>query len=183
MVRVVAQDAQRRGAEREVGAIEDGQANPARAEDAPELAMGEERDSPVELTRPGEKSIGAVGGLLGHFSRRATVPENVPAGAPLANILRAPSFVIAIIPFGELRFDFRFLVESNQRTGFSGALAGAAQHPGERNATQTLSQLLGLGFAVCGQRNVGASGVLMGERPGRFTVPDKIKAEGHVGSR
>jgi len=61
------------------------------------------------------------------------------------------------------------------------APAGAAEDAGEGDAAQALSQLSGLCFAVFGQRNIGAAGMLVGQRPGRFAVPNEIQVEGHVG--
>ena len=53
MVRVVAQNAERRGIQGEMEAFAYRQSNPARGEDAPKLTMREERDFSVQLLKMG----------------------------------------------------------------------------------------------------------------------------------
>jgi hypothetical protein len=52
---------------------------------------------------------------------------------------------------------------------------------GKFGSAQSPSKLPRLLFAIFSQRNIGTTGVLVGERPGGFTVPDEIKVEGHSG--
>jgi hypothetical protein len=100
--------------------------------------------------------------LSGHFTPGTTVAEDIPVRSALANVRRTPSFVIAIVPFGEVWFDFSALTQSNQSASHLCPLTWAAEHMDEFCAAQSFSKLARFLFAMFGQRNVCATGMLMG---------------------
>jgi len=162
-------------------ALNYGQADPSRSEDASKLTVREQRDISVQLPQMGYEPICAAGNLSRRLAPGATITEDIPVGPAPANVRGASSFVIAIVPFGEVHFDFRVLIQSNQGTCPPGPPARAAEHMPKFGAAQSFSQLLCFPFTVLGQRNIRAARMLVGQRPGGFTVPNKIKVEGHGG--
>jgi hypothetical protein len=126
------------------------------------LAVREERDLSVQLSKICYEPVGAVGNLSGRFTSGATIAEDIPVGSDLANVHRAPSFVITVVPFGEVWFDFRILTQSNQCASPLCPTTRTAEHMGESGATQSLSKLSRFLFAMFGQRNLCATGVLVG---------------------
>ena len=134
MVSIVAKNAERCGTQHEMGTFAHWQSNPSRGQDAPKVAVREERDFSVQLPKMGYESVGAVGNLSGRFTPGATVAENIPIRSALANVHGASSLVISIVPFGEIRFDFRIIIQSNQGTSPLCPSTRAAEHMDEFGA-------------------------------------------------
>lgn len=99
-----------------------GQSDLARSQDAAKLAMRKERNISGQRTQTREESIGAVGSLYGHFSVGATIPIYIPIRTLVEDIQGAPTFVIAIIPFGQVGFIVRGFIQPDQRTGLQRTL-------------------------------------------------------------
>jgi len=161
MIRIVFKNAERRGIQHEMETFRYGQSNPSRGEDATELTVREERDFSVQLSQMGYEPIGAGGNLSGRFTPGATIAEDIPVRPDLANVHGASSLVIAIVPFGEVRFDFRIPLQSNHGTSPPCPPTRAAEHMDEFGAAQSLSQLSRFLFAMSGQRDICATGVLV----------------------
>lgn len=161
MIGIVTENAERRGAQHKMRPIDYWQSNPSRSEDAPKLAVREERDFSVQLSKMRYEPVGTVGDLSRRFTSGATVAEDIPVGTALANVRRALTFVFAIVPFGQIRFDFSPLTQSNQCTSPLCPPSRAAEHVDEFGATQSLSKLSRFLFPMFGQRNVCATGMLM----------------------
>jgi hypothetical protein len=121
-----------------------------------------EGDFSIQLSKVRYEPVGTIGDLSRRFTPRATIAEDVPVGAALADVLRAPTFVITIVPFGEVWFDFSALTQSNQSASHLCPLTWAAEHMDEFCAAQSFSKLARFLFAMFGQRNVCATGMLMG---------------------
>ena len=162
MVGIVAENAERRGAQHEMRSIDYWQSNPPRSQNAAKLAVREERDLSVQLSKICYEPVCTVGNLSGHFTSGTPVTEDIPVRSTLANVRRAPSFVITIVPLGEVRLDFRILTQSNQSTSPLCPTTRAAKHMGESSATQSLSKLSRFVFAMFSQGNVCATGMLVG---------------------
>ena len=58
--------------------------------------------------------ICAFGNLGGRFATRTSVSKDIPVWPPLANIYRALSFVVAVAPFRQIRFDFGNVTQPRQ---------------------------------------------------------------------
>jgi hypothetical protein len=79
------------------------QSDPSCGQDAPELTVREERDVSVQRAKMCDDPISAVGNLCRHFTARTAVPEHNPVRSPFANVHGALSFVIAVVPFRQVR--------------------------------------------------------------------------------
>jgi len=106
MVRVVAENTQRRSSYDKMRAVANRQSNPSRGEDAPKLPVREQGDLSVQLPKLLNKPVGSVGNLPGRLTPGATVEENIPIGTVFANVRGASSLVRTIIPFGQVWFAF-----------------------------------------------------------------------------
>jgi len=150
MIGIVAENAERSGTENEMRAFHYRESNPSRGDDAPKLTVRKEGDFSIKLSKVRYEPVGTIGDLSRRFTPRATIAEDIPVGAALADVHRAPTFVITIVPFGEVRLDFRILTQSNQSTSPLCPTTRAAEHMDEFCATQSLSKLSGLLFAMFG---------------------------------
>ena len=83
MIGIVAENAERRGAQHEMRSVDYWQSDPSRGKDAPELAVREECDLSVQLSNTLYESVGAVGNLTGHFTPGTPVTEDIPVRRPL----------------------------------------------------------------------------------------------------
>ena len=101
-----AEKAERRRAEQEMLPFDHRQPDPSHGQDTPEMAVREERDVSIQRAEPGDEPVRAVGNLGGHFTARTTVPKEIPVRPRFANVHGVLSFVIAIVPLRQVRFDF-----------------------------------------------------------------------------
>ena len=162
MIGIVAENTEGRGTENEMRSFHYRQSNPSRGEDAAKLPVREKRNLSVQLSKICYEPVGTVGDLSRRFTPRATIAEDIPVGVVLADVHCAPTFVITIVPFGEVWFDFSALTQSNQSASHLCPLTWAAEHMDEFCAAQSFSKLARFLFAMFGQRNVCATGVLVG---------------------
>ena len=102
-----AKNAERCGAQHEMLTVEGRHADPSSGQDAPELAVREERDVAAQSEKTCDEPIGAIGHLRGRLATWTTVSKHIPIWSFLANVRRAPPFVLAIVPFGQVRLDVR----------------------------------------------------------------------------
>jgi hypothetical protein len=151
------------------------QSNPSRGEDASKLTVRKKGDFSVQLSKVRYESVGAVGNLSGRFTTGATVAEDIPVGSDLANVHRASSFIITVVPFGEVRLDFSALNQSSQCTSPLCPPTRAAEHMDEFGAAQSFSKVSRFLFPMFSQRDICTTGMLVGQRPLSLTVPNKIE--------
>ncbi len=149
----------------------------ARPQDAPELAVREERDISVQCAEMCDEPISTVGNLCGHFTARTAVPEHIPVRSPFVNVYGAPSFIIAVVTFRQVRFNLGPRPQPGQLTRSSRALPRAGQHTCELDLPEAWSKFARLLLAARGQRNVRAARVLAGERPLGFAVSNEVKLQ------
>ena len=98
---LVAQDGEGRGAKHEV-APSAGDRPSQRSQDAEEVAVAEDQDVARKRTEPSDHTVGASTDVRDRLAARAAVAEETPAGPLAANLIGAPPFVAAIIPFGQV---------------------------------------------------------------------------------
>ena len=156
------------------------QSEPSRSQDASEVAMLEERDISAQRPKTDNEAISAVGNLRGRFTPGTAVPKEIPGRPPFANVRRASSFVLAIVPLRQVRFDFGRRTQAGQLTRSSRALPRAGQPPGKLDVPEALSKFQRSVLAARCQWNVRATGVPAGERPLGFAVSNMVKAKGHA---
>ena len=146
------------------------QSDPTRGQDTPEMAMREDGNVAFERPEPSDQPICAFGNLGGRFPAWTSVSKDIPAGPCLADIRRALSLIVAIVPLHEVRFDFRNLTQSGQHTCSPCTLQRTGEHVAELHSAESFCELAGVLFAFFVKRNVGSTRMLAGERPSRFTV-------------
>jgi hypothetical protein len=134
-----------------------------------------ERDVAAQQLKPGNEAVRAVGYLGRCFTVWTAVPKYIPIRAALANIHRALSFIVAVIPLGQVRFDLRLLVQSHQRAGLPGALPRAGQHRRKPDLMERWFELTRLVFTMRGQGKLRATGVLARKRPFGLAVANVEK--------
>ena len=161
----MAENAERCHAKRKMLPFDRRQSDPSRGQDAPELAVREERDVSVQRAEMCDEPIGTVGNLCGHFTARTTVPEHIPVRSLFAYVYGALSFVIAVVPFRQVRFNLGRRPQPGQLIRSSRALPRAGQHTRKLDLPEAWSKFARLVLASRGQRNVRKARVLAGERP------------------
>jgi len=139
------------------------QSDPSCRKNAAKLAMREKCNLSVQHPKPSDQSVGAIGNLAGCFTPGATITKDIPIRPVFADVGRAASFVIAIIPLCQIRFDFNTLSRCNQSARSLGSLTRATEDVGELGAPQSFPELPGLLFAMLGQRNICSASVLVGQ--------------------
>jgi hypothetical protein len=92
----------------------------------------------------------------------------------LANRRGLEAFVAAVVPLSQIRIDAGLLAQASQFTGAAGPLQGAAQHQGKTAVRQRRGEQAGHRFAMVGEGDVSAAGVLTREAPFRFAVANQI---------
>jgi hypothetical protein len=117
--------------------------------------------------------------LAGHFTAGTTVAKDIPIRSLFANVRRASSFIVAIVPLGQIRIDFNVRIRRNQGACPLGSKTRATEDADEFGATQALIELTRLFFAMFGQRNIGSTSVLVGDRPDGFAVTNEVKMKSH----
>ena len=176
----VIENAKRGGVEKETLRFAYGQFNPTRGQDASEVAMGEERDISSQRPKAKNEPISASGDLRGRFTVRAAVAEEIPVRSRLQNVRGELTFVVAIVPLRQVRFDFGRGSQPGQFTRSSGALPRAGQHPIKPDVPEAMSKFPRPVLARRSQGNIGAAGVPAGERPFGLAVSNEVNAREHV---
>jgi len=92
------------------------------------MAVRKERDVSIQREKVCDEPISTVGNLCGHFTARTTVPKHIPVRSPFVNVHGALSFVIAVVPFRQVRFNLGRRPQPGQLTRSSRALRRAGQH-------------------------------------------------------
>jgi len=156
------------------------EADPPHREHPQEMPVGEHRHRALPLPQPGQHAVGALGNLLHRLALRAAVLKHIPTRARGVNLGARPAFIIAVIPFMEIRVHLRHTAEAGQFAGAPGPLERAGEDPGERESLQDFPELRRAAFALGGERQVGAARMAARKRPRRFTVPKEIDLRGHA---
>jgi hypothetical protein len=127
-----------------------------------------------------DQPVRAFRDLAGRFTARTPILKNIPSRRLFVKIDGAASFVIAIIPLSEVRFDHGLRLKSSQGTGSPCALPRTAKDAGKFDSAQAWCKLPGFVFAMRRQRNISCAGMLARERPFGFAMPDEIKLQRSV---
>ena len=151
------------------------QADPSRGQNASELPMREQRYIPFEIEQFLKQPVSAIRDLLGGFAVRASVSPNVPVRSGFADVDGELSLVIAIVPFLQIRREFRRRRQSGQFACLSRAQARAGENPGESDLTQGRLKLSRHILAMRGQWNIRSAGMPAGDRPLGFAVSNEVK--------
>ena len=155
-----AEPAYRSGAESEEFAAARIEAEPGGGENAQEMGVGKERDMAADGEGPFDDGLGADGDLFDRLTVEDAVVPDGPARPLGANLGGSATVVTAVVPFGEVVVGLCDVAVSGDAAGLFGALARAGEHERERPAVEVVVDLLGAGFSVVGEGNVGPAGVL-----------------------
>src|SRR5207248_1939709 len=98
MVRLVAENTERRRVELESLRSSHEQTNPSRCENASQMTMREQRNVSFHPTQAGDQPVSPAGNLRGRFAVRTAVPIYVPIRPVFVNVCGKQSFVVAIVP-------------------------------------------------------------------------------------
>ncbi len=170
----MAENAERCWAEHKMLPFDCRHSDPSRREDASELAMREEYDVASHPLKFRNQPARAEGNLRGRLAAGATVTKQIPIRTFLAKVCRELTFIGAIVPLGEVRFNLGGRRKSRQLACPPGPLQRTCQDVRELDRPKARFKAARLVFAMRGQRNIGAASVLARQRPSGFAVPDEI---------
>jgi hypothetical protein len=142
--------------------------------------VGKGEDAATHLFAEANEFLGPGIDLRGRLAAGAAIPEQLPAGIPRVNLLAGHPFVLAIVELAEERRLARIGKSSDHRR-LDRALERAGENTIEFNPGQARSQGPSFGFAVGGERQVGAAGVAAVERPLGLAVTGEIEVESQAG--
>lgn len=174
----------RGGAKEKALALDRGQFQPAGCQDAQQVAVSEEKRIPIGGKSTLDHCTGAGANLLHGLAVRNAVAKDVPIGAGLANLRAGAPFIIAVIPFDEVRFGLRLSAKAGQFAGAPRALKRAGQHQGKLPAGEFFANRKSLRFAGRCERNIGQARVCAGNGPGRLPManqPDHLSILSYAG--
>jgi len=110
------------------------------------------------------------------FAFWTAIFEQAPGRLIRAYVSRCSSFVLAIIPFGQIWVDGRDRTEAGELTRASCPHERAGEHIADAQLVEFLLKRDRLLLAAPRQRNVAAARVLTGERPRGFAMTNQVDA-------
>lgn len=179
------QDRQRRRCQPDPGREGHVLAQPARADRAQDVTVGEDQDVTVGRARPLHDLVGARRDPGQGLAVGDAVAPDEPAGAHRLDLGRGHALVRAVVelhqrvprprPAAAETGEFAGVARAQQRTG-ADLRVGQAR---PRLAVQPFAEQLGAASALVEQRDVRPAGVPAGQRPLRLTVPGEEDARCH----
>ena len=157
------------------------QTDPSGGQRGTQLPVRKKRDVAVQRVQACDQPVYPNANISRHFAAGTAIAPRIPFWMRLPDVLGEQSFVVAEIPFRQIRLNFTGFSEAGQLAGLSCSQARADQNVRKRNVRQSWQQSAGFGLAVGGQCNVGAPCVLSGERPGSLTVSNEVDSQGSHG--
>lgn len=155
----VAENAQRRGAEKKMLRLDHWQSDPVRAQHATKMPVREKCDVSLQRTKARQEPVGARGNLRGRFSAGTTVAEEIPTRLPLVDFRGRQAFIVAVVPLRQVRLQPGGGAETGEFAGPARSLARTREHVAEIDAAKTLEQLARVLFAFFGQQQICSPGV------------------------
>lgn len=128
---VIAENAQRRRAQKEIPAYCRIEPEPAGGEDAEKMPMGKEQNIAVDGAKASDGTVRPRSHVRGRFAAGTPVSENLPSGPLFANLDDCLPFVDAVIPFDEIAVRARDRAEAGQIAGSRGPLQRTGEYLGE----------------------------------------------------
>src|SRR5215218_2142173 len=175
---LVAEVAQRGGAERERGRGLRRESEPAGADDPEDVAVAEQHDVAAGALRAGDDAVGAGGRLGQRLAAGSAVRPQVPAWTLLADAGRREALVVAVAELVQVVGDLDVAGEARQPRRLQRPRHRAAQHEREAAAGEPPRERLGTSPAFVEEWEVRAARVLARAAPLRLAVAD----EQHSGS-
>src|SRR6516164_5203075 len=113
---LVSQDAEGGGAQHKVAPPNRVEAEPAGSEHAQEMRTRKQQNVAVDGAHAADDALGR------RLAARAAVAEQPPIGVLLEYLRGAPALVVAVVPFHQIRIEFRPVAKTRQLAGPDGAL-------------------------------------------------------------
>ena len=173
---LVAEDAERRGAEPEVARVARRQAQPARGQDAEEVAMAKEDDAAAGPLEASHDAVGAGADRLHRLTSRTAIAKQIPARPLRADLGRGPALVRAVVPLQQVGFGSSPGTEAGQLARPASPLERADEDELECLTLEPFAQAAGVGFArasSAGYRS-GPCAAARSSRPSRRAAPGRL---------
>src|SRR5215208_7112322 len=170
---LVAEDADRRGVEREEPARVRLEAEPPGREDAQDVAVREDGAVAGERAKLFGHPVSPHTDLSSRLAAGDAAPPERPAWALLADLGRGSPLVVAVVPLAQVVPPLRDVAVAGEPARLRSALEGALQDESELPLAEVRAERLRLLPPAVGERDVGAAGVLAGAAPLRLPVPDE----------
>src|SRR4029453_10859537 len=167
---LVAEEADRRGPQRQVATVYRRQPDPARGQDSQDVRVGEQRDVAVDGVDPGDHAPRPLSHLLHALALRHRGRPDRPSGLLNAHGRGGAAFVDPVVPFQQVVGHLGGLGEAGQATRLLRAPERDRQHEREPLPGEMTAQRPPLPHPLGRQRNVGAAGVLPALAPLRLPV-------------
>ena len=145
------------------------QSQPSGCEYSQHVAVSERNCIASQRTHFCDHTIDSHAELLRSFSASAAaIVEDCPARMVSLNLVGGQSFVIAVVPFHQIRINLGARSQSRQFTGLPRPSQRARQHQVEIRRDEFLTQESRSLAAVLGQRDIRDTGVLAAATPFRL---------------
>jgi len=144
------------------------------------MPVREDGDLSRHRPKPRDQPIGAIRHLRGRLTARAPVVKEIPVRSRGENVHGALSFIVAIVPLGQIRFNLRSGSQPRELARLLRALPRAGEHPAKRNGREPTPKRPRLILAARSQGNVRPTGVPARQRPLGFAVSNEVKTLNHV---
>src|SRR5271157_3559279 len=128
----------------------------------------------LDASNPVNDLVGSCTYFPWRFPAGTAITEQLPIRSAGMDFRTAETFILAVVPFQQVRVYLRGGAKPCQFTSPSRALQGTAKHFVERQTFQTFPELRCISFAALGQRKIGPSSMLARYGPGGFTVAGQI---------
>jgi hypothetical protein len=105
---------------------------PSRRQRCAKLTMREKRDIPGQHAQTVEEPVGAIGDVRRRLAMGTAIEPHIPTGTAALNVGSALAFVIAVVPFHQIRLSLRQRRDARQFTRLARAPQWTGQNQGER---------------------------------------------------
>src|SRR5262249_17465082 len=138
------------------------------------MPAGEGKHVAADGPQAGDHAVGPRAHVRHVLAARAAVAEQIPVRPLLADLRGRFPLVVAVVPPDEVRVRRGRGAQPGPPTRAPGTLQGAGENGGERPAFEALAESAGVLLAAFGQRDVGQTGVLARDGPGRLAVARQV---------
>src|SRR5262245_26494037 len=119
----------------------------------------------VDLTQALDHRVGPRRHLIRRFAAGAAMDEKVPVRTLLTDLGRAQTFVLAVIPFEQIRIELGDVLVSGERAGAGSTLQWARVDLDERQPPEPFAEPACVLFTARSQGQVGPTGMLARQTP------------------
>ena len=177
MVRHTAEYADGCRVQRKVLPLGHGQSDPANGQRRADVTVQEERNIAGQGPEPRQQPVDPRSNLIRALAVRTSIAPQTPVGPVAANVDRAPTFVVPIVPFLQIAVDLAVRRQAGELTGSPRTQHWAREHLTEMNLPKPHRQRTRIRFTLLSQRDIGAPGMLTRERPCGLAMADQIQLQ------